>query len=108
MRDVRGIPTDRCHIVARVWGGRDEFANLHLLCVLCHEMSENLDGLRYWRWLKNQNMIQAECWGAARVLWLNNFDFENIELEIRDVSDLSISYVKKVRATHFRQTEKLS
>ena len=25
---LRGVPTDRCHIVARVWGGQDELANL--------------------------------------------------------------------------------
>jgi hypothetical protein len=105
---LRGIPTDRCHIVARVWGGHDELANLHLLCVLYHEMSENLDGLRYWRWLKVQHTIRAECWGAARMLWLNNFEFENIELESRDVWDLSTAYMKKARAVHFRQTEKLS
>lgn len=99
---LRGIPTDRCHIEARVWGGQDELANLHLLCVLCHEMSEGVDGLRYWRWLKAQHMIRAECWGAARMLSLSNLDAEINEFKIRDVYDLSIAHINKIRRIHSR------
>lgn len=94
---LRGVPTDRCHIVARVWGGQDEVANLHLLCPLCHEMSEDLDGLKYWRWLRTQSTIRAECWGAARMLWISNFSGDGIDLELHEVWDLSTAYIRKIR-----------
>jgi HNH endonuclease len=41
----------RCHIVPRHKGGSDDVSNLHILCPVCHEQSENLDEVAYWRWI---------------------------------------------------------
>jgi hypothetical protein len=49
-------------------GGSDQISNIHLLCPFCHEMSEYLSGLKYWRWFKNQRFAQAVEWGAARTI----------------------------------------
>lgn len=60
-------------------------------------MSENLDGLKYWRWLRTQSTIRAECWGAARMLWISNFSGVGIDLEPCDVWDLYTAYIRKIR-----------
>jgi hypothetical protein len=49
-----GRPTSfvqRAHITPLCEGGKDEIANIHLLCVTCHQDSEYLSGERYWKWL---------------------------------------------------------
>lgn len=47
--------TVRAHIVARAYeDGSDHPSNLHLLCRMCHELSEGLSGLAYWRWFRRQ------------------------------------------------------
>lgn len=60
--------TDRAHILARIYGGSDNLSNLHLLCLLCHELSEHLCGVEYWRWFKRQGYKQAVEWGAYQAL----------------------------------------
>jgi hypothetical protein len=40
----------RCHILARCYGGSDDASNLHMLCMECHYDSETIDGDVYWRW----------------------------------------------------------
>ena len=55
----------RCHIEARVNGGSDDVSNLHLLCELCHNISEYLEGRDYWMWLKEQNMWSAMLQAAV-------------------------------------------
>jgi hypothetical protein len=61
--------TERAHIVARVYGGRDELWNFHLLCPICHDESGLLKGgLRYWRWLKSQTYERAVWTGASFII----------------------------------------
>jgi hypothetical protein len=55
----------RAHIVPRWDGGSDRAANLHLLCRICHEISEGYDGLSYWRWFREQTFQTAIQQGAA-------------------------------------------
>lgn len=65
----------RAHIVARGYqGGSDHPANLHMLCRMCHEMSEGKTGLTYWRWFKWANMSDAIRFGVARRLELAGAD----------------------------------
>lgn len=40
----------RCHIIPKWQGGEDSVENLHLLCKVCHNESENLTGADYWKW----------------------------------------------------------
>lgn len=49
----------RCHILAHHKGGTETVDNLHILCPVCHEQSENLDGLAYWRWIKQVDPDQV-------------------------------------------------
>lgn len=44
----------RCHITPKHEGGADSADNLHLLCVVCHQESENLVGVDYWNWYKHK------------------------------------------------------
>lgn len=46
---------ERAHILPRVYGGTDDVSNLHMLCGLCHKMSEDLYGKEYWDWFVNPN-----------------------------------------------------
>lgn len=43
---------ERCHIKAKVLGGKDKVENIHLLCPVCHSDSEMKSGLYYWCWFK--------------------------------------------------------
>ena len=49
----------RCHIKARCDGGSDQLQNIHLLCPGCHDESEPLSGLTYWRWYKHKRFSEA-------------------------------------------------
>lgn len=42
---------ERAHILARCDGGDDGVDNLHMLCRVCHKVSEGLSGDGYWLWL---------------------------------------------------------
>jgi hypothetical protein len=44
---------ERAHILPRNIGGTDDVANLHMLCVLCHKISEDAWGKQYWNWFMN-------------------------------------------------------
>ena len=41
----------RCHILAKQFGGSNSCENLHLLCSNCHWESERFSGDLYWAWL---------------------------------------------------------
>lgn len=41
---------ERAHILPRMLGGSDDVANLHMLCAVCHKISEDLWGKEYWDW----------------------------------------------------------
>jgi 5-methylcytosine-specific restriction endonuclease McrA len=45
-----GSALARCHILSWQQGGSWSETNLHLLCDMCHKMSENLWGEDYWVW----------------------------------------------------------
>jgi len=40
----------RCHITARCNGGSDEVWNIHLLCEICHRISEFKEDYEYDEW----------------------------------------------------------
>lgn len=48
----------RCHIKPKWNGGSDDVKNIHLLCVACHEESESIYGLAYWRWYKHKRNVE--------------------------------------------------
>lgn len=48
----------RCHIKPRCEGGDDHVKNIHLLCVSCHQESEFLSGLSYWRWYRHKRYVE--------------------------------------------------
>ena len=50
----------RCHIKARCNGGTDDVKNIHLLCVACHDESETLCGLSYWRWYRHKRYVEFD------------------------------------------------
>ena len=77
------VATDRSHIVARVWGGQDELSDIHLLCPLCHEMSEMYQGMSYWRWLRRQSQFEAIRWGMSRALWVHGLGNRGCDTELR-------------------------
>lgn len=77
-----GVPTDRSHIVARVWRGQDELSNIHLLCPLCHELSELYQGISYWRWLRDQDIFKTVRWGAFKMLRTVRFDANDVVLAL--------------------------
>lgn len=91
------VPTDRSHIVSRVWGGQDELANIHLLCPLCHEISELYQGMSYWRWLRRQNQREAIRWGMSQMLWIAGFDAESVTLDYGPALILATAYLHHVR-----------
>lgn len=41
---------DRAHIMPLALGGDNTAANLHMLCRVCHTVSERFSGEAYWRW----------------------------------------------------------
>jgi hypothetical protein len=96
-----GVPTDRSHIVSRVWGGQDELSNLHLLCPICHDQSECLQGMSYWRWLKRQHVFKAASRGAAKMLHLHHIDASDLTASIDAVHDLAKAFIRHVRPQHF-------
>jgi hypothetical protein len=55
----------RAHIVPRWNGGCDRAENLHLLCRMCHEMSEGLESISYWRWFQKQTFLAAVSYGGT-------------------------------------------
>lgn len=55
----------RAHILAKVWGGTEDVWNYHLLCSICHKISEGRLGVYYWRWLKWQTSHDATLMEAA-------------------------------------------
>lgn len=91
------VPTDRSHIVSLVWGGQDELSNIHLLCPLCHEISELHQGMSYWWWLRRQNQIKAIQWGMSRMLWVAGLDDESITLDYGSALILATAYMHHVR-----------
>lgn len=50
---------ERCHIIARQFGGEDVVENLHCLCWICHKDSEGINGTSYWDWFYNRSVIDA-------------------------------------------------
>lgn len=46
-------PLEMAHIIPRNRGGSDNPSNIHMLCRLCHLMSEHLEGKQYYDWFKN-------------------------------------------------------
>lgn len=46
---------ERAHILSWQQGGSWEPSNFHLLCHLCHKVSENLYGEEYWEWFLKVN-----------------------------------------------------
>lgn len=98
------VPTDRSHIVARVWGGQDELSNIHLLCPLCHEVSELHQGMSYWRWLRRQNMFQAVRWGMSRMLWTAGLETDEVMLDHHSAVILATAYMRYIRPRRISET----
>ncbi|THD81665.1 MAG: HNH endonuclease [Phenylobacterium sp.] len=98
------VPTDRSHIVARVWGGQDELSNIHLLCPLCHEVSELHQGMSYWRWLRRQNQFETVRWGMSRMLWTARLEVEGVTLDYGSALVLATAYMRYVRRPRPDQT----
>jgi hypothetical protein len=92
-----GVPTDRSHIVACVWGGQDELSNIHLLCPLCHELSELHQGISYWRWLRDQDVFKTVRWGAFKMLRAVQFDANDVVLDYGSAAVLAKAYVRHIR-----------
>jgi hypothetical protein len=65
-------------------------------------MSEDYDGLRYWRWLKTQHGFKAIAYGAAKILWSHGISVEEAQLSKDDVLNLARAYVRRVRPCHAR------
>ena len=95
-----GVPTDRSHIVARMWGGQDELANLHLLCLPCHDMSEGRGSLAYWRGFRRQHAFMSVSWGMWRMLCIYGIDPLQVALDWRDMHVLAIAYVRRIRPVY--------
>lgn len=52
-------PCQRAHILARIDGGDDGPANLHMLCRWCHKASEFLWGEDYWAWFASRTVLDV-------------------------------------------------
>ena len=49
----KGLNLERAHILPRCEGGSDELSNLHLLCHVCHRLTEYLVPRdRYWKFFR--------------------------------------------------------
>ena len=46
----------RAHIKARCHGGNYHPSNMHLLCQMCHEASEYVEGDKYFEWLRKMTI----------------------------------------------------
>ena len=57
---------ERAHIQARCNGGADTVENLHLLCSVCHKVSEYLEGDDYWKWLEKWTFHDVNIYTALR------------------------------------------
>jgi hypothetical protein len=57
---------ERAHIKALWMGGNDTIDNIHLLCIACHQASEELFGNLYWNWFKKRNIFDVILSGAAK------------------------------------------
>ncbi|WP_314591613.1 HNH endonuclease [Paenibacillus terrigena] len=52
------VPLQRCHIVARQFGGSDEPANLFLMCSDCHDKAPNTKSVEaFLMWTEKQNWL---------------------------------------------------
>ena len=53
-----GFPLQRAHILSRAGHpdpkSTDKVENLHMLCSVCHTDSEEIDGLKYFRWFRKR------------------------------------------------------
>jgi|SRR5581483_678874 len=88
------VPTQRAHILAKTHGGNDHPGNLHLLCPICHDMSESLYGLDYWRWFRRQTFMEAVRYGTAKMLIREGIDLDS--LTIVAMIDLSATYASRL------------
>lgn len=73
----------RCHIVARQFGGADDCSNIIPLCAECHDESPDVtDPAEMWRWIKETRPM---CYGTLKTeraiaicrergVNINNFD----------------------------------
>ena len=69
---VSGVPLQRAHILTRCIApdikASDKAKNLHMLCKWCHYDSEELTGLKYFRWFKNRKFNEGVRSTADRFL----------------------------------------
>lgn len=90
-------PLDRAHIVARSEGGSDRASNLHLLCRMCHELSEALSGISYWRWFRVQSRAAAMHYGAAMAVYkATGRPASHFTLSTDDMDALTMAYARGI------------
>lgn len=54
------VGTQRCHIIPKTLGGKDDLSNLHLLCNECHIESENIETNElYFEWLNSKSPLNS-------------------------------------------------
>ena len=77
------IPLQRCHIVARSLGGKDEISNLFLMCRECHDRAPNTTiSAIFFEWVRAQSWNSresAKVLDALRAFGIDDADSEGFE-----------------------------
>lgn len=84
----------RAHILPRWQGGSDDACNLHLLCRMCHELSEGYGAMEYWKWFRRQTRADSIRYGAAKVIGLAGV--RAIEMTRSDQEALASLYARGI------------
>jgi len=85
---------EKAHIHALGFGGKDELDNIHMLCKCCHEASELLRGVLYWKWFYNRSISDVFNTMLAKYNCLPK-NLINI-LENADMDPEKTGYMKEV------------
>jgi hypothetical protein len=74
----------KCHIVARQFGGNDDASNILPLCSMCHDEAPDVpDPQAMWDWIKRTRYASYETFWAQRAVSLaaqNGVDLLSVDL----------------------------
>jgi 5-methylcytosine-specific restriction endonuclease McrA len=76
------VPLQRCHIIPKSLGGKDEPSNLFLMCKECHDLAPNTTSRKaFFEWVNSQNWMD-------RLIKKINDEFKNYGFDISDSKEM--------------------
>lgn len=78
------VPLQRCHIIAKQFGGSDDVSNLFLMCIDCHDKAPNTRSTEaFFIWVEKQNWF--ENFSAEVMKELNTYGLQDRISEITEL-----------------------